>query len=570
MAKRTARSKKRSARIRSTALNRVSSKIDLARKLKPISKSTVTAAKARNILADVHASSSAKMGKSLNMVGFKNSMANGLLTVAARESNKMAIDVGIGILSRKAAPAESWHDARAIIHWGRGRNHDERRRAVVKIFQSKSAEVLLINTIGELPKADARRYMKDYFRFGGSNKCVAEWLQLAGKKIRDNGSRKTGTDGWGWVKDVVGGVVGGIVDAIDTVVDAVIDAGRSIADFVGDIAGWTLGKIADFLTAVIEAGKTLAEVISEIAGIVINTQKKILKALKMLGHSVADIIDAAAGLLPGPLKLFVRSLLKIGTRVIDILIGFADRVLSATRTALEALLAEGIRLATVVRDIVRHVGESFRESFFRGLIALGKTPLTIIKEAAKSGAAIALGAFAVLLEIWGGYRGLTKAEMREAQRIFGWSIDLHRVKITTDSIPADVANWLNGNRPFTTMYVINFASGAMIDKRTLIHELTHVWQGVTAGPVYMVEALHSQIGGRGYNVTEADIKAADGDINNLEREQQAVVVERYWAYQYNRETGKADLYRQLARQVYSGRRGIFATSQPLLRSLARA
>lgn len=43
----------------------------------------------------------------------------------------------------------------------------------------------------------------------------------------------------------------------------------------------------------------------------------------------------------------------------------------------------------------------------------------------------------------------------------------------------------------------------------------------------MIEALHSQFFGKGYNLSEAALKKANGRLLNLEREQQAVVVEEY-------------------------------------------
>jgi len=134
------------------------------------------------------------------------------------------------------------------------------------------------------------------------------------------------------------------------------------------------------------------------------------------------------------------------------------------------------------------------------------------------------------MEVFGGHRPLNAAEIKEARRVFGGSIELSRVKLAVASLPADLINWINGGRTVTTMYVINFASWVNIDQNmhTLIHELTHVWQATTAGPVYMVEALDSQMFGRGYDVTDADLARANGNFNKLEREQQAVVVEKYW------------------------------------------
>ena len=79
---------------------------------------------------------------------------------------------------------------------------------------------------------------------------------------------------------------------------------------------------------------------------------------------------------------------------------------------------------------------------------------------------VLLLAVASIFEILGGHRGLLPHELAEAEKIFGKSIDLSRVKIATASLPADLLNWINGDRPFTTMYIINFGRNAVIDMAT--------------------------------------------------------------------------------------------------------
>jgi hypothetical protein len=217
---------------------------------------------------------------------------------------------------------------------------------------------------------------------------------------------------------------------------------------------------------------------------------------------------------------------------------------------LEGLFMIGVTLVKAVASICVDVVEAFRRGFFEGLIALGHAPLDILTAALAAGASTLALAFAVILEILGGHRPLTDAEKAEARKVFGWSIELDRVKVAVASFAADLVNFLNGQRPFTTMYVINFASWDHITMGTLIHELTHVWQAAVAGPIYMVEALHSQFFGRGYEVTAEDIAAAAGDLSKLEREQQAVVVERYWRNRWGGGGGNWQQYESLAQDVY--------------------
>jgi hypothetical protein len=146
------------------------------------------------------------------------------------------------------------------------------------------------------------------------------------------------------------------------------------------------------------------------------------------------------------------------------------------------------------------------------------------------------------------------------------------VKVAAASLPADVINYINGGRPFTTMYVINFASWATVEMHDLIHELTHVWQGVQTGPLYMVRALEAQIGAgvtslfhtgkyddsKSYDVFQADLVAAGGDFSRFNPEQQATIVERYWMMRFGGSTfpaavGDVSQYQPYAAQVKTKR-----------------
>jgi hypothetical protein len=231
-----------------------------------------------------------------------------------------------------------------------------------------------------------------------------------------------------------------------------------------------------------------------------------------------------------------------------------------------------VTLAAVVKDICEGVAEGFRRGFFEGLVALGKAPLKILEAAAQTSLALLLLAGTVVIELFGGHRGLTAAERAEAEKVFGTSIDLARVKIAVASLPADVINYLNGKRPFTSMYIINFGSGEVIDAGTLIHELTHVWQGVNTGALYMSRALQAQLAARldalqhgggdsaAYQVTSAMLAANGGDFGKFNPEQQATIVEWYYLQKFAGQAagsrpGVAEL-EPYARQVFRSLRPV--------------
>jgi hypothetical protein len=185
------------------------------------------------------------------------------------------------------------------------------------------------------------------------------------------------------------------------------------------------------------------------------------------------------------------------------------------------------------------------------LVALGKTPLQILKAAAEVKVSILLLAFAVVMELCGGYKPLNEmpGAFAEAKKVFGSTIKLERVQIGFAKLPGDVIRYLNIEVPraFTTMYLLNFGPGATVDIQTIIHELAHVWQGVQEGPLYMTRALEAQIGAgvqslfhtgkyddsASYQVTADDLAANGGDLSRFNPEQQASIIEFYWIRKFS-------------------------------------
>jgi hypothetical protein len=107
--------------------------------------------------------------------------------------------------------------------------------------------------------------------------------------------------------------------------------------------------------------------------------------------------------------------------------------------------------------------------------------------------------------------------------------------------------------------LVNFDVDEGIERHTMIHELTHVWQFDVTGPFYMSEAIHAQVAGDGYNygyntgaadvtilvdysgTTETinggdamgeggqdDLAAAAGDFDAFNREQQGQILMHYY------------------------------------------
>jgi hypothetical protein len=148
------------------------------------------------------------------------------------------------------------------------------------------------------------------------------------------------------------------------------------------------------------------------------------------------------------------------------------------------------------------------------------------------------------------YRDLTGAEKREAEKVFGDSIDLELVSVSQESLDNRIIfevqayfQSLGGGAPspraFVTGTLINFSATTVITNETLIHELTHVWQNFETGPMYLAEAIHAQVtdpDAYNYGYTnettgagaEPELQAANGDLESFNREQQGQIAMHYY------------------------------------------
>lgn len=342
--------------------------------------------------------------------------------------------------------------------------------------------------------------------------------------------------------------------ACKAVLQAMLDLGKTLIDMLGQIAtvvGTTLQVIMQNLLAL---GKTLTQLLVAAAELAATAAKAVIGALIALGKKAAEMVVAVANQTMAIMKVIFTAMIDAGIKLVEILVGLCGRTLSALRTALEAMVAMGISLATLVGSICTGVLAEFRRGFFEGLIALGKTPLHLLKAAFEYRASCALLAFAVILEMFGGYKPLHEipGALEEARRMFGTAIRLERVQVGFAKLPDDVIRYVNKEIPraFTTMYLLNFGPGAAetMDMRTIIHELAHVWQGVQDGPLYMTRALEAQMGAgfdalfhtgkyndsAAYTVSETDLTANGGDLSKFNPEQQAIIVEHFWIRRFAR------------------------------------
>lgn len=369
---------------------------------------------------------------------------------------------------------------------------------------------------------------------------------------------------------VLGAAATQSVAMLQNVLQGIIEANRSLRDILAASANMTSDLARKTVQALLGLGRKVSEILAAIAEEAPSVAREVVAALLAAGRKAVEVLQFAgtqprefcrnlvAGLMRagstaeqllidgwrGARSGFValmRALLDLGEKVGAILAAVAAHVADAARTTVEGLLKIGMRLADLLAGIMSEVAEASRRGFVEALLAVGKAPLDVLKAGAEAGFSTLMPTVAVLFEIWGGYRGLTERERAEAEKIFGGSIDLARVKIAAGNVPAEISSFLNGQTPFTTMHLINVAkkdSQRSDEKwlRVFIHGLARVWQGVTAGPVSMFQTLESQMeavlggGDRGpaYAYSVENLVRHGGNLSKFNREQQAAIIEDFW------------------------------------------
>jgi hypothetical protein len=273
-------------------------------------------------------------------------------------------------------------------------------------------------------------------------------------------------------------------------VKGLLAAGYELGDLLVRVAARGVALVAEVVAELLEAGFSLSQILLETAINPSNALDNLLSGLRELDQSWNDIMAAASD---------------AGDDIV------ADVVETAQR--LEEPLSEMLQGALEVRG---------------GLFGL---------------------VVAQLFNSLASYRDLSAAEKREAEKVFGDSIDLDLVSVSQESLDSKVIFEVQAffqsfvgtpsPRAFVTGTLINFSANTAITNETLIHELTHVWQNFATGPMYLAEAIHAQVvDPNAYNYGYADattgagaepeLQAANGDFESFNREQQGQIAMHYY------------------------------------------
>lgn len=347
-----------------------------------------------------------------------------------------------------------------------------------------------------------------------------------------------------WLDDAVGALSDGFKaagDAIDSVTKPVRDTAKAVGDAIHG-AGHAVGEAVR--GAAEDADGRLAENFGPIGGAFGDVIRGAAGGLVTFGRGLADVLvmpwvnvfeGRFADALEAPVRGLSRILIQGPERFLN---GFFDGAETLARAIPLPIAAE---FFTRTVDIVRTISEtgfgladdtlrfvpglaidSFRHletaarRLFRGDFA--GAGLSVLWSAAtpftNSAGYLANTTFRVLSALGGilgdlGFspasRGLSDAEKRELQAVFGESVDLDQVRIRVDDpsnqlgmAPHTVGNTIYMPSSVTasdgTVIVLVNADGSFTDegKRVLAHEVAHVWQNQNGGGDYMGTAICAQ------------------------------------------------------------------------------
>lgn len=271
--------------------------------------------------------------------------------------------------------------------------------------------------------------------------------------------------------------------------EATVRIGNSVYYVLGFLRENFEEGISAFVSGILEAGFAVAAVVGwmvqESLGIIAETTRTLLDAGISLGQLIADAAQN-----PGnALRNLIQAVLTIRDAIAEIL----QAVIDTAEELLEAVVFT-----------LRELGRSIRE-ILEAVLTIKEVAIDLVVTG--------------LLNTLASYRPITTQEIEDARTVFGNSLDYSRIYLSIESLTNDVIfgiqDFINQNpdsRAFVTNTLINFDADEGLNRHTLIHELTHVWQYTFEGPFYFAEAIHAQvpvIGSGGYNYGYRVEDAAD-------------------------------------------------------------
>lgn len=370
------------------------------------------------------------------------------------------------------------------------------------------------------------------------------------------------------------------------VVREVVLSVRFAGGVLTDALDWAAEQTEDAFEAMVDAwesvGENLLNLYEWAAGLATDLASKVWERLgritTRLRNSVTYVLNYLEDdFVPG-VRRFVRGLASAGYELTDLLVRVVWRSAQFVAEAVAALLELGVTIAQLfvaamvdgdlsldtllvavreaeatwgdIMEAVGEAGEDIAAEVARTAERLGEALDEMLDAAWEVGGGLFGLIVSELMNAIATYRPLTKAEKSEARRVFDDAIDLDLVSISQESLDNTIIfeiqaafQRLGGNAPsaraFVTGTLINMRADEGLTMEVLVHELTHVWQNFETGPMYLSEAIHAHAtndDAYNYGYTDRDtgegaqddLKAAGGDFEAFNREQQGQIMQHYY------------------------------------------
>jgi hypothetical protein len=333
-----------------------------------------------------------------------------------------------------------------------------------------------------------------------------------------------------------------LLEALDWMADktalafeAILIAWESIGEKLMDIYEWAL-----------EAGAFVWKVIGEVTATIGNSIYYVYNFLRTSG--VQFIFDFTRGLLDAGMAIagiigwavdqtieicgdVIRAALEAGRTIGEMLVEIARDPGNALNTFIQGMQEIGQTLDDLFQAVFIETAAEFVDEVVEALVEIGEAVGDILLATLRLGAAFLASAVAALLNLLGTYRSLRPEEIADARTVFGNSLDYDLISLSNEDplnkIIFGIQDFFTGNpdsRAFVTGNLINFdPSDNNLDRPTLIHELTHVWQFRELGGIYLAEAIWAQGAGGdcatgGYNYGYDNFSVTEADTLNIQND----------------------------------------------------
>jgi len=346
--------------------------------------------------------------------------------------------------------------------------------------------------------------------------------------------------------DVANGTVTAIVDATNGAVQTVTDAAQGhFLDAAGNLIGTAVGLGNNVINTVSQVASEGIQTVENVAGATIHTAGNITGAIVSTAGNVAGSAIQATGNITGAIASVVdpnagaavKAAADQGATLVNtvgnglntgIHLG-TDIAKTAVTEKITGILQREVYQVQAFPDRLKRLGQDLAKNPKKGF---GKWVGRVSIDLAEA-LGIPEDAETIADLLKPETRSLNPEEIKLAKSVFGNSINYRLVRLDEAAKTVDWTKQIKGfknPRPFTTFHTIN--SWGKLEKDTLIHELTHIWQYEHGGAKYIPEALAVNGKDSGYDYKGVSnlrkLRAAGKGMSSFDPEKQAKIVEEYY------------------------------------------